>query len=168
MTEIKKTASHFAAGIVLKVLDGGHYEVIGVTSKRFPREVKCPGGTNKNALWETKEQTLAREMGEEVNITMINPLLVHTEEKYGHTKYFFVTNKFEGRLEGVREFNDSDGDPLTVKWWKLDDFVRHLFHNHRTGVMMVCSVLRRNDRRFEMNYPEICRQLDAMPKLKVV
>ena len=150
---------HFCAGVHVLRHNDGKYEILGVTAQRFEKQVKLPGGTNKNSKWETKEQTFEREFSEETGLKPISYHLVHSEPAQGHMKYFFVCKNVQGYFDGPKVVKEPDGDELTIQFWDLDKFEACLFNNHRTAFMKVCQVLKGSDTKFEQNYPEICEKL---------
>ncbi len=153
--------SHFCAGIYLRKGTNG-WEVLGATSSRFPNDAKFPGGTNKKCPWETKEQTLVREFGEETgSLTPVDfRLVLDVVGKY--LQYFFVITAVEGRFEGVRTFNETDGDVVTIRWWGLEEFFQQCFANHRPAFLRVCRVLATRVSGFLNNAPSLERALRQM------
>lgn len=136
------SSKHFSAGVICFRVEEV-WCVAGITDRRFPADLRIPGGTNKNAPWETPLQTLCRELGEELNIEA-DPATccgrVHTVSKGSHTQYFFLVRNWSGTLrEG--EFSDSDGETLTARWVPLREFWRRCFRNHREGFKKAIEVV---------------------------
>ncbi len=129
------SAKHFCAGVLYKKRGDGVWCVAGITDKRFPDDVRIPGGTNKNAAWEQPLQTLCRELGEELLVTMCPESCcsqVHSVSKHDHTQFFFVVRLWSGDLrEGW--FQDSDREELFARWIPLAEFWHKCFRNHREG-----------------------------------
>jgi ADP-ribose pyrophosphatase YjhB (NUDIX family) len=157
-------SNHFCAGIYLVRSLDGKYQIIGVTAKRFPNEVKLPGGTNKNSIWETPDQTLVREMLEETGLEPVRFQLVSKEEAKGHTKYFFVCLEVKGHFDGPKTVKEPDGDELTIGLWDLAEFDQYLFRNHRLAFMKACRVLMGCDSFFSKNYPGIYQKLGGVSR----
>lgn len=130
------SSDHFSAGVIYQKA-GEVWYIAGITDQRFPNDVRIPGGTNKNAPWETTLQTLCRELGEELKIDVNEEQakscsLVNMVRKGAHTQYFFIVRNWSGTLkEG--EFRDSDSQVLNVRWVSLYDFWQKCFKNHREG-----------------------------------
>ena len=128
--------SHFCAVVLIVLMSNGLYKIVGVTSKRYPKEVKLPGGTNKRNTSETVLQTLIREIWEEVGIKSSNQRLVHTEKiSEDHTQYFYVcTSDLAGNeFKEPRMVQEEDGDELTVKFWDLEKFDEVCFKKTQEG-----------------------------------
>jgi 8-oxo-dGTP pyrophosphatase MutT (NUDIX family) len=160
----KVQSNHFCAGIHFRRAEDGKYVILGVTAKRFPDEVKFPGGTNKNSPWENVDQTLIREITEETGLIPTLYLQIYTEGTGNHLKVFFVCLKVEGQFNGPKTVKEPDGDELTIRFWDLGDFSRHLFQNHRHAFLLVCRRLSVMDPDFYKHYPDICRELETLDR----
>lgn len=155
-------AKHFSAGIYLvRRTDGsGKYDIIGVTSKRFPNDVKLPGGTNENAPWENENETLIREFAEETGLCPRSFACLYSTPIVGkndHVQHFFIVKEATGKFDGPKTVKEPDQDELTVRWWELGEFEEHLFRNHRIAFLKACRVLLGADRTFHSNYPKIAQ-----------
>jgi ADP-ribose pyrophosphatase YjhB (NUDIX family) len=153
-------SSHFSGGFYAVKKEDGKYQIVGITSTRFPEEVKLPGGTNKNAQWETPEQTLIREFSEETGLAPVSFLKIHEHLSNGHTKNFFLCTKVEGKLN-LEPKREPDGDEIVIKLWDLTEFHRHCFKNYRLAFLKGCCELAKTDRDFFFNYTEICQDIFA-------
>lgn len=151
-------SDHFCAGILFDKRDGV-WCIAGVTDKRYPTQVRIPGGTNKFAAQETRFQTLCREIGEELLVTL-DPTQTHDPihslpKGRGHMQYFFVV-KNENLKKGdeVRVgvwFPDRDGEMLIANWWTLSKFCQSCgLPNHLTAFLKAVEATARNsaDRTF--------------------
>lgn len=134
--------NHFSAGVICQKVNEV-WCVAGITDQRFPNDVRIPGGTNKNALWENSIQTLCRELGEELDVKA-DPEeccgLVHTVVKGCHKQYFFVVRHWSGTLR-CGEFKDTDGIILTVRWVPMREFWQRCFRNHRDGFQTAIKII---------------------------
>lgn len=138
------------------------WEVLGATSSRFPNDAKFPGGTNKKCPWETVEQTLVREFGEETgSLTPVEfRLLLDVDDRY--LQYFFVITRVEGSFEKVRIFNETDGDVVVIRWWGLEEFYQQVFKNHEPAFLKLCRALAPRVPGFLKNAPSLERALRQM------
>ena len=154
------TSDHFCGGVMFKQ-EAGKWYVLSVTSNRFPESVKIPGGTNQNARWETKEQTLLREFPEETSYTVVDYVhdAVHMIScDNGHTKNFYLITKASGKLAigESKTVNEPDGDVLTVRWIELSEFIAKLYMVQREAFQMAMSKFAELSQKFaEDNYERI-------------
>lgn len=159
--------THFCAGTIFRFNEEDKtWYVLGLTDMRFQCNVKLPGGTNKNSLWETKEQTLVREFGEETTLTPTHVIEVASEEvedltkeAENHTKYFFLILKVRS-LDSIpfgfrRDFTEPDSQKLEVRWWKIRDFTDSLFQKHEAGFAKAVIAAARIDKKFAEDNKEI-------------
>lgn len=131
-------SDHFSAGIIYQKRSDGVWCVAGITDSRFPRDVRIPGGTNKNATWENHFQTLCRELGEELMI-MVDPrnpfpYVYRVPTRGRHVQFFYVVRDWTGQLRDGNEkekFKDSDGEELLSQWVPLGEFWKRCFKGHR-------------------------------------
>ena len=130
--------------------------VLGVTSISFPHEVKFPGGGQKKG--EVPRGAAIRECFEESDHTC-RPrrlVLMHTEKDHRHKRYFFATMSGEctlGFKEDPRVIPEAGGDTIITRWWKFEDFTKHVAPKYRAAWYAIFTKVAELDPNFaEDNY----------------
>ncbi|MSU54935.1 MAG: NUDIX hydrolase [Candidatus Taylorbacteria bacterium] len=134
----KRIPIHFSAGVIYSKIEKLWY-IAGITDKRFLRDVKLPGGTNKGYLGESAWETLCRECEEELLLRIDPEEICHPVHQVlvPIKQFFFVVRGWEGTLrDGLTDkwFADTDGEILKARWVELSEFGACCFINHREGL----------------------------------
>ncbi|MDD5318617.1 MAG: NUDIX domain-containing protein [Candidatus Pacebacteria bacterium] len=165
-TASRSDKDHACFSILIEKRPDIGWAVASVIDLRFNKrdqicEVKFFGGTNREALWENKEQTLLRESEEEGKIKPTKFTMVYEEflpsrkvDQRDHIKYFFLIEGYEGSfLE--REFEDRDMVHILAKWIPIKQFAAMVFRNHRQAFNMATLHLSRTNPEFHTDNPDL-------------
>jgi ADP-ribose pyrophosphatase YjhB (NUDIX family) len=156
-------SNHYAGVFVCSQVDNPKdICVLCVTDRRFPENVKMPGGMAElvsGGRNETPEETMKREAISETGVQVISSRLVFVEKKVDpktgdlHQKYFFLAEEVSalpqvGALyRVVEETNPSDGsvEKLICFWLPLREFAFRLFDGQRLAFSAILAELARNE-----------------------
>ncbi len=125
------TSKHYSAAAIFEKRGG----VWGVYAVTVPgrAEMKLPGGSSKDWLREDPNQTLDRELLEELKIILCAYFCFHVEKHRSdsgdgvHFKYFHLLLRYEGVLK--EGFFTDDQTIKRLKWVPLPDFYFNSFHH---------------------------------------
>ncbi|MES2059648.1 MAG: NUDIX domain-containing protein [Patescibacteria group bacterium] len=127
------TSKYYSAAAIFEKRGG----VWGVYAVTVPgrAEMKFPGGSSNDSLNEDPNETLERELLEELKIRLrvspcffVDPKPSDDPGAPDHLKHFFILEKYDGTLcEGM--FVD-DQTVKKLEWVTLDVFHKRSFHHH--------------------------------------
>jgi len=162
MQQLDVPKTHFCAGLFFRQ-EGEIRYILGLNECTSIDKIgdmnKLPGGTNKNAPWETWEQTLMREFSEETTQDGKDGsgLMPKTFEKAcviplgNHDKVSYIILEAEGEfgLNEIRTHIEPDGRILRVRWFRIDEFRKKLLPTHKKLFEDGCSKMLELDLAFK-------------------
>jgi len=122
--------SHFSAGFIRQKINGVWY-FLTVRDRRF-KNLKTAGGMSSGE--ETPEETLCRELRQELGIEVVRAEHIHVEHMVGHDRHFFLVHETKDlpALDERRVLAESKGgkpgDVLEMRWATLDEFAERIYH----------------------------------------
>gem|GEM_PF-5681768 len=118
--------------------NNGRLELLVVKDKG---NLKFPGGQAEpsefEGIWEDPEETLFREIGEELGGEVSEFFLIHSADKgdsdHPHTQFFFLTNIWMGK----------HGGELNTLWLGVGELRQKLLPSHREAFEATLALLRK-------------------------
>jgi ADP-ribose pyrophosphatase YjhB (NUDIX family) len=146
-TSLQKTPeSHFCGAVIYRKVDS-RYEVLAIPfNSRYHEDEKK---TDVDIV-ESPEDTLAREMAEEVGVKLLEYQELERSRvvKDNHVKYFFMTDfgQCEGDIKKFEGANPQDPEIAAPIWLPVSYLAKKLFDSHKPALQEAMGMLATEDK----------------------